>query len=285
MRRWLFLATLALAACAPEPEPVRPALWQVDGPRGEKAWLFGTIHALPGPVAWRSHGIDAALSASDSLVLEIAQSGADGALARTFTRLGTPSTRLPPLAERLPAAHRARLLALLRARGIVAADFDRYETWAAALAIAKAISAQSETKHGLETALLNAAQGKPVRELEGGERQLGIFDALPEQDQRDLLSAVIEEAADPDSGEALGAAWGTGDMDRIAQEAHTGMLADPELRAALLVNRNRDWASRVAAMLERRARPFVAVGAAHMAGPEGLPALLATRGYTVTRVQ
>lgn len=284
MRGWLALALLALAGCTPEPQTVRPALWEVKGPHGETAWLFGTIHALPGPVAWRSSGIDAALRSSDSLVLEIAQSGTDGSLARTFAGLGT-SPGLPPLADRLPPAHRARLLALLKQHGIAAADYDRYETWAAALAIAKAISADSETRHGLETALLDAAAGKPVRELEGGERQLGIFDTLPEQEQRDLLAAVIEEAADPASGEALGKAWGTGDMNRIAQEARTGMLADPELRAALLVDRNRDWAARVAAMLQRRERPFVAVGAAHMAGPDGLPALLQARGYAVTRIQ
>jgi uncharacterized protein YbaP (TraB family) len=281
----LFVALL-LCACskpAPPPEPPRPALWEVTGPQGAKGWLFGTVHSLPGNYDWQTPAIEKAAAAAGELVLELGKDEDETAIATAFTQLSR-SPGHPPLGQRVPQASRATLLEWMDKAGIADAQSGEIETWAASLMIAHAID--GEKGDGVEDGLLKLASGKPVVELEGARAQLGIFDGLPEQDQRDLLLAVLAEAGEgKDKADKLAREWRRGNMKALEAETHRGLLADPELRQALLLGRNNLWASRIDARLRAGQHPFVAVGAAHMAGPDGLPALLAAKGWTVRRVQ
>jgi uncharacterized protein YbaP (TraB family) len=274
---------LLLAACAPAEQDANPALWRIDGPDGEHGWLFGTIHALERPAKWRTEKVDAALKGSDRIVVEIANLADGAAVQQIFTRLATTPGE-PPLSARLPASERGKLSRALAKTKMKDGDFGDVETWAAAMMLARADMPGAE--NGIDRAVIASAGDRPVEELEGAEAQLAIFDRLPEPDQRALLKAVVDdEGALGDDGPDLAEAWRKGDMARIARETQGGLLADPGLRAALFTGRNRAWTAQIAAMLSRGKRPFVAVGAAHMAGPEGLPAMLIAEGFTVIRVE
>ncbi|MFA9199681.1 MAG: TraB/GumN family protein [Cypionkella sp.] len=286
----ILLAGLALAACerAPPPDLPRadPALWEITLADGRPAgWLFGTIHALPEGAEWRTPAIDKAIVGADLLVVEVEDLEDSAKLAATFTRLSHSAEALPPLSERVPPAMRPRLAALLAKGGFREADFKATETWGAAITLAQ-LADETLGENGVDRALLRDFRARRVEELEGIEGQFAIFDALPEADQRDLLGAVVEEdTMDARDTAKLAKLWLKGDMDAIAREGDEGLLADPELREALLTARNRDWAERIVALLHAGKRPLVAVGAAHLAPPEGLPELLAKEGYTVRRVR
>ena len=279
------LACAALLGCS-RPPAVHPALWRVEGPGGQQAWLFGTIHALPQPVEWRSAPIEAALAASDRLLLEVAQIDNDAATAQAFAALAQ-SPGLPPLEARVPPQLRAELAAAMRLDKMPRGALDPYETWAAALMLqqAAAQAGEADAANGIDRALLRGYAG-PVGEFEGAAAQLAIFDTLPERIQRDLLAAAIGEQDQTASAlRQLEQAWAKGDLAAIERETDRDFLTDPVLRGALLVNRNRAWLEKLTALLRGGARPFVAVGAAHLVGPDGLPALLTAQGYTVTRLQ
>lgn len=279
------LAALALAACAHRTE-VRPALWLVEGPGGQQAWLFGTIHALPQQVDWRSPKIELALAGSDRLVLEIARIDDDAGTARVFASLAQ-SSGLPPLEQRLAPDERDELAEAMRTDGLKPGALDGYETWAAALLLQQAAikAGASDSGNGIDRALLRG-YAKPVEEFEGAAAQLAIFDRLPEATQRTLLSAALTDPKEAARElDRLASAWAKADLDLIDRETNQEFLSDPVLREALLTGRNQAWAARLTVMLRGGAHPFVAVGTAHLVGKDGLPALLTAQGYKVTRLQ
>ena len=276
------LAVAALAGCSQQAQEARPALWRVEDPQGQAGWLFGTIHSAPQPVDWETPAIGQALSQAEEIVVEVGNLADEAQVSATFASLARGPAQ-PPLSQRLAPADRPALAALLKKAGYREGDFTAMDTWAAALTLANAGEDQDAARNGIDRAVLEKASGRKVIELEGAKEQLGLFDALPEREQRDLLREVAREAAQEDRD--ITRTWRAGDMAAIEKETRTGLLADPELREVLFTGRNRRWTARIGVEVRAGHKPFVAVGAAHMAGPEGLPAMLAKAGFKVTRVQ
>lgn len=260
------------------PEP-SPALWEVTSPDGQKGWMFGTIHALPDGVEWRTQAVAQVLAQSDALLVE-ATADDLAAASGLFDRFSR-SENLAPLLTRFEPSERAAVSALLDRASMSEAHFARYETWGAALVLSAAVRT-GDSANGTDRALM--AEHDNVVALEGSRAQLGIFDALPDAEQEDLLLAVAREAA-ADRSEAGIEAWLTGNQQAMAALAQDSLLADPELRAALLDARNAAWIDPIAEAIDTGQEPLVAVGASHMLGETGLPALLAARGYSVRRLQ
>jgi uncharacterized protein YbaP (TraB family) len=281
------LAALLLAACQQSAEPARPAIWEVSGPKGEQAWLLGTIHALPRPITLDSPAYARATGSASTLIVEVAALEDDQRTALAFHKLSAVQSA-PPVLERIEPALRPQLSTLLTTAKIQPGQFNQAETWAAALSLAQVISARGgdDSSNGADRLVLKAMRGKPLREFEGAERQLAIFDRLPEAEQRDLLALVVRSAADARADtQRLQGAWARGDAAALAALDHQGLLADPELRQALLVERNQAWLTQLEPMLRRGERPLVAVGALHLVGQDGLVAGLEARGFRVTRLQ
>lgn len=290
LMRWLGLCALLLVtACGKEaPAPPAnggPALWRVEG-KALDGWLFGTIHVLPPNVAWRTAAIKQAMDEADRLVLESAEVQDQALTTAAFEKLGR-SANLPPLEARLPAEERDDLQRLAQEGGTSTQMLSGYESWAAAMLLS---SVAQQPLHvsgadGVEPALIAAFKdaGKPIDGLETVARQFGAFDGLPEAAQLHLLLQTVQEA---DGMQALYdrilKAWLKGDMAAIAREDQAGEQPDPAVEQAVLIDRNRDW---VGAVGQLKGRPFIAVGAGHLTGPNNLITLLQAAGYRVTRLQ
>ncbi|WP_432200491.1 TraB/GumN family protein [Erythrobacter sp. W53] len=284
---------LALEGCSDDPpapfiedDAGGPPIWEITSDTGEaEGWLFGTVHALPTGTAWRSTKLEETLQDAELLVVEVASLEDQAELSRIFTRLALDDGGEAPLAARIDPELRVMYREVLIKSGTSADQLDPLETWAAALTLAQ-LAQTAETEAGVDKALLRQFGAQDVIELEGARSQLSIFDGLPESEQRDLLNAVLRDANNPDDTlKELVAAWQAGDLDLLSDLSTAGLLEDPELYEALLAKRNRDWAARIEPLLAQQDQPFIAVGAAHMLGDDGLPTLLRERGFTISRIQ
>jgi uncharacterized protein YbaP (TraB family) len=72
-----------------------------------------------------------------------------------------------------------------------------------------------------------------------------------------------------------------GDVRTLAHLTAADIKDYPELRKVLIEDRNRAWVKKIAALLNDNKTYFVAVGAAHLVGPRGVPALLRKQGFKV----
>lgn len=264
--------------------PANPAIFEITDPDNTtRGWLFGTIHALPDGVEWQTPAINEVAGKAESLMVELANLDNPSELSSIFASLAT-TRGLPLLAERVESKHHAQLGKLVKAARLTPAQQRRTESWAAALILARA-AADANPANGVDRSLIRTFSGRPVIELEGAQAQLAIFDGLPEDAQTALLVAVIE-GNDPGMADAaqLRSAWLAGDLGALEDAAQTGLMSDPRLRNALMIRRNHNWLGSIEAALKSPSRPLIAVGAAHLPGPDGLIALLQARGWNINRL-
>ena len=272
---------------APLPEgPSRVALWEVTGPQGQQAWIFGTVHVLPKGLEWRTPALDQALAKSDRVVMEIGGEIDAGEVAQLLERLGqTPGQPLP--ADRASPAARPTVTEAFDTLDLEQTRYTSTESWAVALQLAGAASAKAgaSADQGVEQALRTQAGAKPIVGLETIEGQFRLFDTLTLSQQTRLLEQTATEiVSERDEERDLVRLWLAGDDAAIAREVSLGLLADPQLRRVLLTDRNTRWIGQIEQMTAKGAKPFIAVGAAHVAGPDGLPAMFARKGWHVRRL-
>lgn len=286
-------AAFLLAACvnagpAPAGTDARPALWKLAD-ADTTIYLFGTIHALPPGYKWRDATLNGAFARADTLVLEAILDPDPAKNAALLLGMGR-TDGLPPLIDRVPEAKRAVLANIIARSKLPIAFLNGMETWAASLMLLGVtlgdlgIGKDEGVEHKLEAEF--RAGGKPVEGLETAAQQLGYFDALSEEGQREFLLTLLDDPkkAKEEFGKML-AAWSRGDEAGIAASFDDEIELSPRLREILLVRRNATWADWLAKRLDKPGTVLVAVGAGHLAGPSSVRTMLAERGYKVERVQ
>ncbi|GGC06408.1 TraB/GumN family protein [Oxalicibacterium flavum] len=273
--------------------PLRGTLYRVDH-ENRTAWLFGTVHVGQPAFYPLEPQVMQALHQADALVVETDirdLAALQQAIAQHALYPGGDGN----IARHLPSADLAQLKQALAQAGIPFANVQRMKPWMVAnLLIVHAMArAGFPPEQGLEQHFLQiaASERKAVHELEDAAYALSLFDGMPPAQQQAYLRETLRELQDGSGvakGIAMIQAWRHADGAQLDQ-LYRAMLTDDSVGArftqeALLERRNPQMTDGIVKLLQDEHRLFVAVGALHLIGEGSIPALLAQRGYRVTRL-
>lgn len=301
MRGWglgraLAALLLGLLACAqPSPAPrdaATPALWRAEGSSagGGTLYLLGSVHMGSQAGFDLGDAVDQAWRRSQELVVEVDLTALPPEEVVSLTRLyGTLS---PPLHLRdvISGETEGQLDAYVALRGLDAEALQALKPWFVSFVIVQVELQRAgyDVDQGVDRHFMDEAGQRPIVPLESVASQLETMDRLPASLQELMLKdALARVDGFPEETAQLFEAWRRGDERELQALVFQPLDEFPELEVfydLVFFQRNINMAARLAELARDGKTRLVVLGAGHMLGQQGVPALLAQRGYRVTRL-
>ena len=282
----ILLMTLVVAvAFEVRAETTSVSLWKAQGD-SNTVYLLGSIHLLrredhPLPAA-----IEAAYDESDAIYMEIDMDDIDpAAVQASSNRLGL----IPgdgTLEDIIGADNYAESARLAAEMDIPFEMLSKTEPWLAAITVEQMalLRIGFNPLYGIEMhmAMKASQDGKPVDGFETIDEQLEFLDGLSLDAQIELLMQSLREGAAIESSmDDLIRAWKHGDVDYLEDVMLESMSTTSELYKTIVADRNHRWADTIETLLSHDDDYLIIVGALHLVGDDGLPALLSARGVQI----
>ncbi len=266
-----------------------PALWRVQD-ADTKIYLFGTVHILKPGLKWKSPALEKAVASADAVYLETdIEKVSDGSLMGDMVKLAANKTTCN-LRCLLPDDDEDKVYAFGKDLGMSPKMLDRLNPWMIGMTFQALFMTQHgyQADQGVEKTVLKIAHENdtPLRYFETPLQQLHFFADLPMKDQTEFLIGTVESFnKDPKELDGLIKDWSEGNVEGIAKRiSQTEDFGNAHVYQVLLADRNKHWDKVLEKLMrEETGTYFVAVGAAHLAGPDSVIALMRRHGFEVVR--
>jgi uncharacterized protein len=284
-RIWLLAAVaapivLAVAARA------EPAMWVIRD-KDSTIYLIGTLHLLRHETEWNAAKVKKAVTESSELWLEVADIDDQASVAPLIAQYGIDQEKT--LSSKLNATQKEKLARVAATYSVPLASLEPMRPWMAALmfAVLPLQKAGYDPNAGIDRLLKAQAEkeGDKIYGFETAEGQVRFFAELPESEQIAFLEETLGDAEKGTAQlEKLATAWINGDNETIGNMLVNEFKKEaPAVYEKFLVQRNIAWSEKIAEILKGSGVQQIAVGAAHLAGPDSLQVQLAKRGIKVER--
>jgi len=286
--RALALLALVLPALAAMPAAAVSYLWEVSS-LTNRVYLFGTVHA--GKREWYPlpRAVEEAFDDSRVLVVE-----ADITDAAAMARSSKAMMYVWPanLSTHVPAAEYARFRRLLPRYSIAEGEVIQIKPFMAVslLVFSEWARLGYLPNFGVDAYLLEKAKAvqKPIVEIEGVDAQIRLMDSLTDKENLTLFKGTLdalESGLTDEQVKGMVAAWESGDpraMLEVARRYNEKIPGAREFENKFIWSRHGAMLEKIEGYLNQsKDRHFIAVGALHLAGPDGLVEMLRKKGYIV----
>lgn len=270
----------------------RALLWKIEGNGVKtKSYLFGTVHLIDKEHFHFPKKLQKIVAKSDVLAMEIAglpdpaealklSMLEDGSFFDFFTEVQTDSI-LVWVEEHTSMTGKSFKMVVGKLKPFVVSqmlvELDE-----------KNPNRGMENKESYEVELEAIAEEKGL-EIAGFEtviEQMGFFDSFTDEQQTDMVMSTIRDEYGSTSEEMdkMMALFDDQNIDGLYQMIGEEEGITEEMNDLILTDRNKRWIPKIESMISEKST-FIAVGAGHLGGPEGVIRLLEAKGYTLTPVK
>jgi uncharacterized protein YbaP (TraB family) len=125
----------------------------------------------------------------------------------------------------------------------------------------------------------------PVKGLETVEEQMSLFDGLSRKEQSEMVMEIVRNPKEQyESTEKMEQLYVRQQVDSLYMQIVNSEGTIAAENARFIDDRNIRWVPMIEESI-RQKRSFIAVGAGHLGGPNGVIRLLQRRGYTLTPIK
>ncbi len=272
-------------------------LWKIEGNDLEKpSYLYGTMHSQDKRVHDLGKLAVPYIEASDAVALELVIDSTDilRMMMTMFSEMMMKDTTLQDLYEEEEYEMVKNYVTTELGMFAILLKIDQMKPLYISLFVEEMSTLDSQIGHEMDMALdqffqlVGEQKGKKLIGVETFEEQMGAFNRIPLKEQAAMLLTAVQSEQNgtvPDSSiQTLMHYYLEQDLDGLMEWYNKEKnYAETSFDTIILLERNYRMADRMDKIIQSQAT-FIAVGALHLPGEDGLIQLLSKKGYTLSPV-
>ena len=260
-------------------------LWEVKSKDGKiSSYLYGTMHLMDADLFYFPKKLEKLLLKSDVLCMEIVNvNDPDISPDALFLKNETLTDFFSEV--QMDSIYRWAEKSLLMNKEQFNTNFSKAKPFLLLQFLLQSSLPENAKSYEKEFENLAKNNKKTIEGLESVTEQLELFTSLSKKDQTEMvMSSLREEEEAKSSFQEMQKIYLTQNIDDLYTFMKKESDSPINSSRAILEERNQKWIPQMEKMMFSKS-VFFAVGAAHLAGPEGVIELLIKKGYTLTPIK